>query len=180
MKMKKTLIGIFALALAASLLSACAGQTPVEVSSAAVSDTSSTTTAETSAAATAPATESAAPVSLAESECKAETIEVSAEDDPAEETAVTDEEASAETHTPYTSGIESAEPEADEAQPAITTAAAATTAKVEESPKPAADDNSDPQTDAAPVQDYSNIKWGDPIPDNMTTPMVRKHMIQNG
>lgn len=220
MKMKKILIGISVFAITASLFSGCASQTPVETSSTATSDTSSTTTAETSSTtATEPTTESEAPVSSAESESKAETIEVSTVEAPSTEETIginedevrahgkewyekykekvvcdeqtfvdhftslviesgaPEEEAALETYTLYAK-IELVEPEdgvintpnypvgdtttttskpvEEETKPAQTTSS--TTAKKDES-KPAESKPSD--------GDYSNIKWGDPIPDGI-------------
>lgn len=225
MKMKKILIGISVFAITASLFSGCASQTPVETSSTATSDTSSTTTAETSSTtATEPTTESEAPVSSAESESKAETIEASTVETPATEETIginedevrahgkewyekykekvvcdeqtfvdhftslvivsgaPEEEAALETYTLYAK-IELVEPEdgvinipdypvgdtttttskpvEEETKPAQTTSS--TTAKKDES-KPA---ESKPAESKPSGGDYSNIKWGDPIPDGI-------------
>lgn len=228
--MKKILIGISVFAITASLFSGCASQTPVETSSIATSDTSSTTTAETSSTtATEPTTESEAPVSSAESESKAETIEASTVETPATEetegvdeeairahgkewyekykekvvcdeqtfvdhftslvivSGATEEEAALETYTLYAK-IELVEPEdgvintpnyptVDGSKPAQTevTKPSNTESKPAETTKPAqttkpteeTDYNKAP-TDTKPANDYSNIKWGDPIPDNIT------------
>lgn len=230
--MKKILIGISAFAITASLFSGCASQTPVETSSTATSDTSSTTTAETSSTtATEPTTESEAPVSSAESENKAETIEASTVETPATEETIginedevrahgkewyekykekvvcdeqtfvdhftslviesgaPEEEAALETYTLYAK-IELVEPEdgvinipdypvVDGSKPAQTetTKPSNTESKPAETTKPAQTETTKPKeevdyskapTDTKPANDYTNIKWGDPIPDNIT------------
>lgn len=222
--MKKILIGISVFAITASLFSGCASQTPVETSSTATSDTSSTTTAETSSTtATEPTTESEAPVSSAESESKAETIETSTVETPATEETIginedevrahgkewyekykekvvcdeqtfvdhftslvivsgaPEEEAALETYTLYAK-IELVEPEdgvinipdyptADGSKPAQTEATkpSNTESKPAETTTPKEEvDYSKAPTDTKPANDYSDIKWGDPIPDNIT------------
>ena len=230
MKMKKILIGISAFAITASLFSGCVSKTPVETSSTATSETSSTTATETT-------TESEAPVSSAESESKAETIEVSTVETPATEETIginedevrahgkewyekykekvvcdeqtfvdhftslviesgaPEEEAALETYTLYAKielvepedGVinipdyptvdgskpaqtETTKPSNTESKPAETTKHAQTT-KPEQTTKPADDNETLPPTYS---NDYSNIKWGDPIPDNMTNNWGKK------
>lgn len=246
MKMKKILIGISVFAITASLFSGCASQTPVETSSIATSDTSSTTTAETSSTtATEPTTENEAPVSSAESESKAETIEASTVETPATEETIginedevrahgkewyekykekvvcdeqtfvdhftslviesgaPEEEAALETYTLYAK-IELVEPEdgvinipnyptVDGSKPAQTEATKpsnteskpAETTKPEQTTKP--EETNKPTETTKPTgtddnetlpptysNDYSNIKWGDPIPNNMTNNWGKK------
>ena len=231
MKMKKILIGISVFAITASLFSGCASQTPVETSSTATSDTSSTTTAETSSTtATEPTTESEAPVSSAESESKAETIEASTVETPATEETIginedevrahgkewyakykekvvcdeqtfvdhfvdlviiggnTEQEAAFEVYTLYakieliepedgvvkppvddsTADIKPTQPTEQDMKPAETTKPQQTT-----TPKEEVDYSKAPET-TKPANDYSDIKWGDPIPDNLVNVYGKK------
>lgn len=92
----------------------------------------------------------------------------------------TEEEAALETYTLYAK-IELVEPEdgvinipnypvVDGSKPVQTeTTKPAETTKPSENTKPAEEtDYSKAPTDTKPANDYSNIKWGDPIPDNIT------------
>lgn len=225
MKMKKILISILAFSLTASLFSGCAGQTPVETNSIAVSDTSSTVSSKTSASTEAEQT--------AESEAvtsSAETTGVSAEDNPAtEETAgideealreegkywynvykdsvtcneetfiteyvgyriggMTDVEASTEVYTLYMKIAlkEPTKPVQTETKQSDGSAVEDKVVIKDDDVADAVTGNGDKAEDAkpvkaettpvkeeTPVKDYSNIKWGDPIPDNLTNNYGKK------
>lgn len=105
---------------------------------------------------------------------------------------LSEEEAAFETYTLYANDIKLIEPEdgeinipdypvSDDTKPVTTTTttkATDNTNPVEEEKKPvqtttttissSPDDWSKAPTDTTPAKDYSNIKWGDPIPDNIT------------
>lgn len=110
---------------------------------------------------------------------------------------LSEEEAAFETYTLYANDIKLIEPEdgeinipdypvSDDTKPVTTTTttkATDNTNPVEEEKKPvqttttissSPDDWSKAPTDTTPAKDYSNIKWGDPIPDNIVRPSGKK------
>ena len=114
---------------------------------------------------------------------------------------LSEEEAAFETYTLYANDIKLIEPEdgeinipdypvSDDTKPVTTTTttkATDNTNPVEEEKKPvqtttttissSPDDWSKAPTDTTPAKDYSNIKWGDPIPDNIVKPSGKKAKV---